>query len=223
MTQLVQAVQAGETLPYTNNTSAVITNKTPFPFGMYQMAIALNTIAIGSTASAAMEGVWKCPKHSGAIVQGAKVWWDSSANECINAPAINGYFIGYATEAAGSSDTTVNIALEEFCYEGRRVLTLAATGAQTLNAGDFASGDLVLFCPNTAAKTINLPALADIPIGAKLFVRKTDATAAAITLDPSGAETIAGGSTFATIDANNDYAQFINTGSNWALMHSVIA
>jgi hypothetical protein len=102
-------------------------------------------------------------------------------------------------------------------------LTLAATGAQTLTAADFLGGDLVLLVPNTAAKTINLAAVGSIPTGAKLTVVKTSADAFAVTLDPASSEQINGGSSFATIDAANDRARFINNGTSWTLIDSAIA
>jgi hypothetical protein len=100
---------------------------------------------------------------------------------------------------------------------------LAATGAQALTAADFMSGDVVVFAPNTAALSLALPAVAAIPVGAKLFVRKTTADAFAATLDPNASETINGGATFATIDAAADHAEFVSTGAAWSLVRSVIA
>ena len=213
----------GNALTLLNSTGATIASSSPIVFGLFCMAIALADILNGVTGSVAVEGVFTLTKTTGAIKQGGKVWWDATNGYCINAPAKNAYFIGYAETAAGSSDTTVDVILEDFCCEGTRVLTLAATGNETLTAADFMSSELVLFVPNTAAKTLALPSVADIPIGATLFVKKTTADAFAVTLDPASSEQIAGGSTFATIDANNDLAKFVNNGTAWILMHSTIA
>jgi predicted RecA/RadA family phage recombinase len=217
-------IQPGDVIDWTNGTGSAVTSGSPVVIGNEQMGIALVDIASAATGSVAKCGVFSLPKNtSDAVTAGHKVWWDAAAGKIINEPAINAYFIGYAVASELDATATVKVRLEEFAEEGPRVLTLAATGAQTLNVGDFGGGDLILFAPNTAAKTVNLPSVAAIPPGSKLFVKKTDATAQAVTLDPDGSETIAGGATFATIDANNDLAQFVSTGAAWNLMHSTIA
>jgi len=217
-------IRGGATLNWTNGTGLAVASGDPVVVGNRQLAIALVAIAAAAAGEVAMEGVFELPKNtSDAVTDGQKLWWDAANAEIINAPAINSYFIGYAVGSELAATATCNVQLEEFAEEGPRVLTLAATGAQTLNAGDFGGGDLILFAPNTAAQIINIPSVAAIPPGSKLFVKKTDATAQAITLDPAGTEQIAGGNTFATIDANNDLAQFVSTGAAWDLMHSLIA
>ncbi|MGZ4953568.1 MAG: DUF2190 family protein [Methylobacter sp.] len=217
-------IQDGDTVDYTNGTGAIIASGAVVVVGNRQLGIALGIMAIAAVGAVALEGVFKLAKNtSDAVVQGQKLWWDPVAQEVINAPALNAYFIGYAVKAELAATATVHVALEEFIEEGPRVLTLAATGAQTLNAGDFGSGDLTLLAPNTAAQTVNIPSVAAIPPGAKLTVKKTSADAFAVTLDPAGAETIAGGATYASIDAANDLGQFVSTGAAWALIHSVIA
>ena len=216
-------IQKGCKLSWLNSTGAAIVSGIAIIFGFIGMAIALDAIAISGTGVVSMEGVWAMAKATGAISQGDRLWWSPATEDVTNSPSLNSYFIGYATESALSADATVNVLLEEFGNEGPRVLTLAATGNQTIGAGDFMSGDLTLLVPNTGAKTLALPAVATIPTGAKLTVKKTDATAAAITLDPNASETIAGSATYASQDANNDYAQFINNGTAWILLNAVIA
>jgi len=217
-------IKPGDVIGYTNSTGVAIASGDPVIIGNQQIGIALVDIAISATGSVAKEGVFSLAKNtSDAVVQGQKLWWDATNEEVINAPAINAWFIGYADQAELAATTTVLVDLEEFSEEGSRVLTLAATGAQTLNVGDFAGGDLALLAPNTAAQTVNLPSVATIPPGSRLFVRKTSADAAAITLDPASTEQINGGNTFATIDAANDLAQFISTGAAWSLLNSTIA
>ncbi|MGZ4954135.1 MAG: DUF2190 family protein [Methylobacter sp.] len=212
-------VQSGEVSDYTNNTAAAIASGDPVVIGNQQIGIALVAIAIGAIGSVAKEGVFQLAKDTTqAVVQGQKLWWDAVAKKVINAPVLNSYFIGYADKAELAATATVHVDLEEFIEEGPRALTLAATGTQTLNVGDFGGGDLIVFAPNTAAQTLNLPSVAAIPPGSKLFVRKTDATAQAVTIDPAGSEQIAGGSTYATIATNNALAQFVSTGAAWNLM-----
>jgi len=45
----------------------------------------------------------------------------------------------------------------------------------------------------------------------------------AITIEPDGTEQVNGGNTFASIDASNDWATFINNGTEWILLNSAIA
>ncbi len=217
-------IKPGDVIDWYNGTGSAVVSGQPVAIGKQQMGIALVDIASTATGSVGKEGVFQLAKNtSQAVTQGQRLFWNPSTSKVDNAATINTYFIGFADQAQLAADTTVLVDLEEFAEEGPRTLTLAATGAQTLNVGDFGGKDLIVFAPNTAAQTINLPSVADISAGSKLFVKKTDATAQAITLDPAGIETIAGGSTFATQDANNDLAQFVSTGAAWALMHSTIA
>jgi predicted RecA/RadA family phage recombinase len=217
-------IQGDDVIQWTNGTGAAVSSGDPVAIGNAQMGIALVDIASAASGSVAKCGVFSLAKNtSDAGVQGQKAWWDATNEEVINAPAINAWFIGYFFAAAASDATTCQVELAPFSEEGPRVLTLAATGAQTLNVGDFGGGDLILFAPNTAAQTVNLPSVADIPPGSKLFVRKTSADAFAVTLDPDSTEQIAGGNTHASIDAANDLAQFVSTGAAWSLAHSVIA
>jgi predicted RecA/RadA family phage recombinase len=215
-------LQAGDIIQFT--AASTIDSGDVVPVGNQQLGVALVDIATSATGSVAIQGVFELKKNtSDAIVIGQKLWWNATAKEVINEPAINAWFIGYAFKAAGASAPKAHVQLAPFTEEGTRTLTLAATGAQTLNVGDFGGGELIVFAPNTAAQTVNLPSVATIPPGTKLFVRKTDATAQAVTLDPAGSEQIAGGATFATIDANNDLAEFVSNGAAWALVRSVIA
>jgi predicted RecA/RadA family phage recombinase len=215
-------IEEGCVLHWVNGTGVAVASGQAVPFGMFGMAVALVAIAIGASGSVQTEGVFELDKAAGVITQGQKLWWDNTALECLNAPALGSYFIGYASEAALTGDATCFVSLEEFSNEGSRTLTLAATGNQTIGVGDLLGGQLNLFVPNTGAKTLALPSVADIP-QAELFIRKTDATAQAVTLDPAGSELIAGGATFATIDANNDLATFVSNGTAWLLKSSVIA
>jgi predicted RecA/RadA family phage recombinase len=203
-------IQEGHTLDWTNGTGAAVASDDVVVVGNHRLGIALAAIAIAATGAVKICGIFQLAKNtSDAVLEGQKLWWDATAKEVINAPAINSYFIGYAADAEDAATATVKVQL--------------ATGAQTLNAGDFGGGELILFAPNTAAQTVNLPSVAAIPPGSKLTVRKTSADAQAITLDPASTEQINGGNTFATIDAANDFAQFVSTGAAWSLVHSVIA
>lgn len=217
-------IKPGDVIDYVNGTGADILSGDPVAIGNQQMSIALVDIATTGTGSVAKEGVFSLAKNtSQTVTQGQKLWWDATAKEVISAPALNSYFIGYADKAELAATATVWVDLEEFSEEGPRTLTLAATGAQTLNVADFGGGDLTLLATNTAAQTVNIPSVAAISPGAKLTVKKTSADAFAVTLDPASTEQINGGNTFAAIDAANDLGQFVSTGVAWALIHSVIA
>lgn len=217
-------IKPGDVIDWTNGTGSAVLSGDPVVIGNQQIGIALVDIASLAIGSVAKCGVFSLAKNPAqAITQGQKLFWNATTKKVDNAPTINTYFIGYADQAQLTADTTVLVDLEEFAEEGPRVLTLAATGAQTLGVGDFGGKDLIVFAPNTGAQTLNLPSVAAIPQGSKLFVKKTAAAAFAITIDAAGSEQINGATTFATQDADNDLAQFVSTGAAWALMHSTIA
>lgn len=217
-------ISEGDRIDWTNGTGSAVSSGDVVQVGFKQLGVALADIASTAVGTVAVDGVFELAKASGAITQGAKLWWDAVAENVINAPTISSWFIGYAAKAAGSSDATVKVALEEFCCEGPRVVTLAATGTQAVGAGAFMGGELILLGTATAAHTVTLPALAAVPTGSMLFVRKISGGGYAITLDGNSSETIGGGATFATIDADNDLAKFVATAApTWQLLHSTIA
>lgn len=118
-------------------------------------------------------------------------------------------------------------ALVELCYDGvagharlGAVKTLAATGAQSLTKWDIGKTIVV---PNTGAYSITLPAVADAAAGGRLQFVKTTSDAAAATLDGNASETIDGATTLATIDAQYDTAEIVNTGSAWVVLNRDIA
>lgn len=76
---------------------------------------------------------------------------------------------------------------------------------------------------NTAARTLTLPAAATVRAGGWFRVVKTTAAAFAVTLDPSGSETIDGAAALATIDAQYDTALVFCTGSEWIVLSRDIA
>lgn len=98
--------------------------------------------------------------------------------------------------------------------------TLAATGTQSLTKFDL---NKTIFCPNTAAHTVNLPAVADTQAGDTLTFVKTTSDAQAVTLDGASSETIDGSATLATIDAQYDTAILVSTGAAWIVVARDIA
>ena len=97
---------------------------------------------------------------------------------------------------------------------------LAATGTQTLTHFDLGK---TIFCPNTAAHTVNLPAVAKTMPGDTLVFVKTTSDAQAITIDGASSETIDGSTTLATMDAQYDTATLVSTGAAWIVVSRDIA
>lgn len=91
----------------------------------------------------------------------------------------------------------------------------AKTAAYTLVKTDF----VILGDATAAAFTISLPTA--VGIGGQLFcVKKIDSSANAVTIDPSGAETIDGA---ATVSLGAQWASrlLISDGANWLVLASV--
>jgi predicted RecA/RadA family phage recombinase len=215
--------QPGDVVTWTNSTGSAVSSGDPVQVGLRQMGVALVDIANAATGSVALEGVFSLPKAAGALSEGKPCFWDGTQIIGAHVPTIGTYFVGFCANAAGSSAATVDVSLEEFCYEGPRQLTLAATGTQTLTAGDFLSGNLTLLGTATAAHTVNLPALAGVPHGANLRLKKISGGAYAITLDGASSETIGGGATYASVDADNDLAIFQKNAITWQLIDTALA
>lgn len=74
------------------------------------VGVALATGVTGATVQVATEGVFKLPKASGAISQGATVYW-STANSNVTTTATSNTKLGYAAEAVVSGDTEVDVRL----------------------------------------------------------------------------------------------------------------
>lgn len=93
-------------------------------------------------------------------------------------------------------------------------LTLAATGNYTLTKNHLNRRVIV---PNTAAKTLTLPAVAVTQPGDWIEFVKTTSDAFAITLDGNDSETINGAATFALPMLANAKARIVSDGSAWYL------
>lgn len=217
-------IQPGDVLEITNSTGSAVASGEPIAIGFNRAGIALVDIANAAAGSVQVSGVFELAKNtSDAAVVGAPAYWKGSADEVVNAPEVGALFLGFFTESAIAAATTGRVKLASFADEGPRLLTLAAAADTTLTAADFTSGDLILVGANTADIVVNLPAVATVPVGARLRVKKTSSDAKKITLDGNASENIGGSTTFATIDADGDTALFINTGSAWQLIDSTIA
>jgi predicted RecA/RadA family phage recombinase len=74
------------------------------------VCVALQDADEGDVFSGYVEGVFDLEKASGAIDQGAKVYWDASESE-VTTTAESNTLIGHAAEAAASGDATAKVRL----------------------------------------------------------------------------------------------------------------
>lgn len=74
--------------------------------------VACGDVASGVNGEFAVVGVFDLPKATGVTFsQGAAVYWSDAEHRCVAANSGNSYYVGAATEAAGSGDTTVRVRL----------------------------------------------------------------------------------------------------------------
>lgn len=105
-------------------------------------------------------------------------------------------------DSPGALSAATHVVLSTAIAPYKAVRIMSATGTQSLTQHDV--GKTILL-PNTAAHTLNLPALALVPEGMGFDFQKTTSDAAAVTIDGSGSETINGSTTFAGVDAQYDF------------------
>lgn len=110
-------VQEGHVLPYVVPASTTITAGQGVKVGLF-FGVAVNGGTTGATLSLSLDGVFTLPKATGAISQGAAVYWDDTNKRCTTTASGN-LPIGLAWAAAGSSDASVVVRLS-------RVATIAA-------------------------------------------------------------------------------------------------
>jgi len=96
------------------------------------VGIAIISAAEGLKASVALEGVYEVEKANVAATQGAKLYWDATAEKFTTVAAGN-TFAGYAYEAAIQADTTVEIKLD-CCVPTGQIGNVAAEA--TVNGSD---------------------------------------------------------------------------------------
>ncbi len=100
-------VQEGKTLNYT--AGADITSGQFVLIGSIG-AVAKTDIANGKTGAVHICGVFSIPKASGAVTQGAKLYWDESESE-VTTTATDNTLIGVAAAAAASGDSNAQVLL----------------------------------------------------------------------------------------------------------------
>lgn len=100
-------VQEGKTLNYT--AGADITSGQFVLVGTIG-GVAKTDIANGKTGAVHVCGVFSIPKATGAVTQGAKLYWDESESE-VTTTATDNTLIGVAASAAASGDSNVHVLL----------------------------------------------------------------------------------------------------------------
>jgi len=72
--------------------------------------VAKTAIADGKTGAVHVTGVFSIPKASGAVTQGAKLYWNST-NSNLTTTASGNTIVGIAAEAAASGDANAKLLL----------------------------------------------------------------------------------------------------------------
>jgi len=111
-------IQSGKVIDYTNSGSADIVSGRVVVIGTL-VGVALVDIAVGKTGSVAIEEVYSLPKVTGAIAQGAKVYWAAAGDPvggvagsgALTTTASGNTLAGIAAIAAASGDATVALKL----------------------------------------------------------------------------------------------------------------
>lgn len=206
---------------WTNGTGAEATGKTFQRLGIAQLAVLSATTAIAGEGVLTLEGVFSMTKESGtgAIAAGDRAYLKAGeTTDTATNDAAGNYFIGYFANSALTGDTVCRVLLAPFSSEGARQITLAATAEQDLAIADFVNGaSLTVLVTNTEAQTINLPAIASLPVGVRLKVRKISGGEFAVTIDPNASELINGAATYTGITKDGDTAEFVSNGTAWIL------
>lgn len=101
-------VQEGKTLDYTPSGADVASGD--FVVIGTIGGVAKTTIADGKTGAVHISGVFSIAKASGAVTQGAKLYWNST-NSNLTTTASGNTLVGVAAEAAASGDATAKLLL----------------------------------------------------------------------------------------------------------------
>jgi Uncharacterized conserved protein len=113
----------GKVLTYTNTSGVDILSGAPVLIGA-TLGVAITDIPNTLSGSVVIEDVYEIRKASGAIAQGAKLYWDADGNPqgsatgnglsgtgCITTTENGNVYAGRAYHAAGATDATVQIKL----------------------------------------------------------------------------------------------------------------
>lgn len=126
-------IQEGNTLTIT--AGADITSGSPVKVGNI-VGIALGDIANGATGQIKIKGVFELPKKASlAISEGDVCHWDASPGEVTKTQG-DGYFLGFAVEAAAGDDTVVKVLLVQASpLDAGQAAVVTAIGAPTAVTG----------------------------------------------------------------------------------------
>ena len=133
------------------------------------------------------------------------------SNQVQFATGTYGNYVGLVKKVISSTLVQIDTMATHQTHDNT-ALTLAATGNDTLTRNHI---NRRIFVPNTAAKTVTLPAVAKVPIGAWMEFWKTTSDAFAITLDGNASETINGATTYALPMLANVKVRIVSDGSAW--------
>lgn len=111
-------IQPGDMLDYINGSGAAIASGDPVLVGSI-LGIATKDIADGSCGVLAVTKVHSVRKATGAVTQGAALYWDADGNPlngetgigCLTTTSTDNTLVGYAAIAAAETDETVGIKL----------------------------------------------------------------------------------------------------------------
>ena len=80
--------------------------------------------------------------------------------------------------------------------------------------------EIISVAASTVNITISLPSCANLHVGKQYFVKKTDATAYTVIIDPSGSETVDGQAT-CVLSYQNEAVHLVNNGTNLELIKDI--
>lgn len=170
--------------------------------------------------SVALEGIFEFDAASTiTFTSGDKVYGalgGTVAATNVYAPGL--YFLGYSVEDV-ASPSTIKVHLQPYVVDGPKYFADATTTI-AVAAADLKSGALTVFTSSTSAIALAFPAAAS-HLGKVINVIHS-AGSSAITITPASG-TVAGGATYASLDAAGDRATFLAKGTEWVIIASTIA
>lgn len=224
-------VKAGDTISWDNDTGSAVAVNSLVLIPTDRVGVAAEAIADATNGPVIVNGVVFLASAAVAFTADDPVYAALGASPaCTNVPTTSLYFIGWAEKDAAAS-AGVFVRLAPFCQSPNK--GVAGIGTNYVSSGSaitltsathFRTGLPVTVIASAAGtQAVATPALAEIiPQGQVLIVKKTG-SAGAVTITAGSGTTIAGGATYATLDAQNDVAMFVFIGTDWVLTTNNIA
>jgi predicted RecA/RadA family phage recombinase len=103
-------IQDGKTITLTAPAGGVVSGVGVLIGALF--VVPLFSAGVSESFEARTTGVVQLPKASGAVTEGAKLYWDNTAKNVTTTATAN-TFIGYAAGAQASGDATVNVLLRQ--------------------------------------------------------------------------------------------------------------